>query len=351
MSLPLFAIPGPCTTFDGTPAPAAPQADAGDAAASDAGDAAPSGPRPYLSIADAVKVCSLVERCPSLPYSIGLSLAVPIVQGQFVTCVHTLASPVPPSRLGFELQRGVLARIAAARTCQEALDATPTELLYGADPRCPAAGSPSGCRDGAHAVFCGDSGYGTYSTCVSGHGGASCLEVDVPDGGGRFGVCGTGTCDQAVPESRCEGTTVVTCDPRQYKLATAFDCAWLGLACGRVADTVFTCVTPGGDQRCPGFPIATCNGDEMRFCVASDAPRWSTFECGEIGATCAGGMRQDGSGPPPFCLKKGAKCSPQDAELGGCAGSAIDLCVDGALTQFDCARVGKQCDRAARACL
>lgn len=346
---PLFAIPGPCTTFDGD-SPRAEGTDAGDAA-SDAGDAAPSGPRPYLSVDDAVRVCALVERCPSLPYSIELSLGVAVQAGRFGACVHALASPVPSSRLGFELQRGVLAKVATARTCQEALDATPTELLYGADPRCPV-GAQSGCHDPTHAVYCGDAGYGTYSSCFDGHGGGSCLEIDVPDGGGKFGVCGTGPCDEAVPESRCEGTVVFTCDPRQYKLATAFDCAWLGLACARVADTVFTCVTPGqSDLRCPAFGLAQCDGDVARLCSGGEVPRWSTFACGDIGATCAGGMSDNGAGPPPFCLRKGADCSPLDAELGACVGTTIDLCVDGSLRRFDCASVGKQCDPVARACL
>src|SRR5881275_927490 len=70
VSLPLLAIPGPCTTFDGD-SPSAP--DAGD----DAADAAPT-PTSYLSLDDAVSVCSLVGRCQTLQYSIAVSLAISV---------------------------------------------------------------------------------------------------------------------------------------------------------------------------------------------------------------------------------------------------------------------------------
>src|SRR5687767_8265748 len=141
VALPLLAIPGPCTTFDGE-SPSSPAIDAGpDTVDAPFADVVPLGPQPYLSIEDAARACSLVARCPTLPISIGLSLGVPVAPDQFATCVHFLASPIPPSRLGFDLQRSVLAKIAAAKDCKEALAAAPIELLYGADPRCADAGT------------------------------------------------------------------------------------------------------------------------------------------------------------------------------------------------------------------
>jgi hypothetical protein len=285
----------------------------------------------------------------TLPVSLGLSIALPVASDQFASCVHFLASPVPPSRPGFELHRGVLESAVGASTCHEALAAMPTELLFGADPRCPeVAGSV--CYDESHAVFCGDQGFGTFSRCSETRGGTKCVEIDVD--GGRAGVCARGPCEGNIPEARCEKTTLHTCDPRSYKLEIRFDCAWMGLKCSVGPEGYQTCVSADGDDaRCPTFGVATCEGDRVRFCTGGEALRWSTFSCGEIGATCQGGMLADGGGPLPFCLHADARCSPLDASVGACAGDVIDLCVDGAPVSFDCASIGKRCDPRARACL
>lgn len=346
VSMPLLALPGPCTTFDDEEVPSA-EGDSGTA------DATPPVPPALLELTDAVRACSLVARCPSLQASVGLSLAIPVAAGEFGSCVQMLAGPMPPSRPGLALAKGVLTRVAAARSCQEALDAMPVELLYGADERCPEASSPR-CRGETHVAYCDRaSGFGRYARCSADRGGPTCVAIEV-DGGATVSGCGIlpepGTCDGFVHESECQGTAVYSCDPRDYKVATRFDCAWLGLRCGASAKGGVTCLTSdGSDLPCTTLLGSSCEGARVRFCV--EPGRYSTFDCGEIGATCVGGADDGSAGPRPFCLRRGAECSPLDPSVGSCDGSTIELCVDGRRARFDCARAGKQCDRAKRACL
>ena len=96
VSLPLLAIPGPCTTFDGE-SPSAPIVDAGESDATDAStpDVVPLGPQPYLFLEDAVRACSLIARCPTLALSVGLSIAVPVASGTASLSADDEPSPVP----------------------------------------------------------------------------------------------------------------------------------------------------------------------------------------------------------------------------------------------------------------
>lgn len=341
----MLAIPGPCTTFDGD-APSAP--DAGGSADVDASPTATT----YLSLDDAIAVCSLVARCPTLQYSIALSVAIPVDQHQFPACVQTLAGQIPASRLGIDLQRGALAGVVGKKDCGEALAALPVELLAD-DPRCVVGRA---CGSATTAVACNDSGtetLGTLNRCAPDLGGPSCSVVSLPNDGGSYAVCSEGACTGTfVADAHCEGTVLKTCDPTYSKIKTTFDCAWLGLGCGQGAQGYATCVSPESSAKCPGFNAADCAGDTMRYCVAAEAqPSWSTFACADVGATCRGGRFADGGGTPPICTPKDGECSPYDADMGACDGSRISLCVDGKRVSFDCATAQKQCDRTARACL
>ncbi len=350
LSLPLFAVPGPCTTFDDEVARSAPPvvADAG-AQDTSAADAPVIGPRAYLSLDDAVRACALVARCPTLPVSIGLSIAVPVAPDQLATCVHFLASPVSPTRLGFARQQGVLQRVAAAKDCKEALAAMPTELLYGADPRCNDAGSaPSSCWDETHVLYCGGDGFGVLYQCGDDRGGDKCLTYSTPDAG-TGAACATRTCDAFVPDAFCEnGSILRACDPRGSKLETVFDCAWQGLTCALTSPASPDCVGAEDRTPCPRYGFAECSGDRVRFCTSGEPPQWSTFDCAAVGARCEG---SGGDTQRPFCIHRSAKCSPLDASVGTCSGTRISLCVDGESVSFDCATVGKTCDPGAKACL
>jgi hypothetical protein len=214
-----------------------------------------------------------------------------------------------------------------------------------------------GCIDQSEAVACDDNGggniLGTVSRCAVDLGGPQCTNVSLPNDGGTFGVCSEGACTGTfVPDSHCEGTVLKTCDPTYSKIKTTYDCAWLGLKCGKGTTSSATCVSPTTDAKCPGFGAADCSGDTARHCVATQSQQsWSTFACGEIGATCEGGRLSDGGGSPPICTPKNAECSPYDPDMGACEGSHISLCVDGKRVSFDCATQQKQCDPNARACL
>jgi hypothetical protein len=345
LSLPALAIPGPCTTFDGD-SPAPPDA-AADAADADAGLTS------YLDFGDAIAVCSLVAKCPTLPYSIGLSLAIPLDSRYFGACMQMLAGRIPPSRRGLELQRGVLQQLVGKGTCNDALAAVPVELLAD-DTRC-AAGHA--CLSATEAVSCDDGGtgqtFGSLSRCAATLGGPKCLSFTVD--GGTYALCAEGTCTDTHDEAQCNGSTLVTCS-RTNGFRYSFDCAWVGLGCGTADGGGFpytTCLAPDGDEACPGFNASDCLADSARYCVAvSASPAWSRFACADVGATCVGGRFADG-GAPAICTPPPASsdCSPYDGDIGTCTDSTIALCVDGKRTDYDCATLGKQCDRNARACL
>ncbi len=341
VSLPLLAFPGPCTTFDGE-SPSEPDAGVDvDAAPPDA---------TYLSLADAVSVCVLVGRCPTLQYSIGLSLGIPLDQKELPACVQMLAGKIPSSRRGLELQRGALARIVSKKDCGEALETLPVELI--ADQRC---NIRRGCNNATEAVACDDSSgqlIGTINRCATDRGGPQCTTVTLPNDGGTYGVCSEGACTGTfVADAHCEGTKLVTCDPQFSKIKSTFDCAWVGLGCGKGSSDYATCLSPEMSAKCPGFGAADCFGDTMRYCISGDSQQsWSTFACAEVGASCEGGRFVDGGGVPPVCTPKDAECSPFDADIGACDASNVALCVDGKRLSFDCATLGKQCDRVAKGC-
>jgi hypothetical protein len=342
-SLPALAIPGPCTTFNGD-SPAPPDAGA---------DVADAGVLGYLVIDDAIAVCSLVAGCPTLPYSIGISLAVPVDSRYFGSCVQMLAGRIPPSRRGLELQRGVLQKIVGKRSCDEALAVLPVELLVD-DTRCNVG---NGCSNNA-AIACDDGGtgqkLGTLSRCAPGLGGPTCRSFPVD--ASAYALCAEGPCTATHSEAHCEADSLVTCDLAN-DFSLGFDCTWVGLGCGTADGGGFpytTCLAPEDDARCPGFGASGCSGDSARYCVAvSSSPAWSRFACADVGASCVGGRFVDGGGTPAICspAPATADCSPYDPDVGTCAGTIVALCVDGQRTTYDCAKLGKRCDPGARACL
>jgi hypothetical protein len=347
-SLSLLSIPGPCTTFDGD---SASTPDAGDDGA-DASDAAPA-PSGYLTLDEAVSVCSLVVRCQTMQYSIGISLAIGVDARDFSACIQTLAGLVPPSRRGFALQQGALKKVAAETECGNALAQLPVELLA-QDPRC---GTGRGCYTPTSAVECSDSGaggelIGTLSRCAEGLGGPKCLAVQLPGDAGTAAVCAEGVCTSStVTDYKCEGSVVHTCDPQYSTLEIKFDCAWVGLACGKGLKGIDTCVDPTSSDLCPGFGASDCSGDTARYCVAGESQQsWSRFACAEVGASCVGGRLIDGGGKPAICTPKNGECSPYAADIGACNGNVVSLCVDGKRMSYDCSKQGKQCDPGARGC-
>src|SRR5262249_6430319 len=154
-----------------------------------------------------------------------------------------------------------------------------------------------------------------------------------------------------IPDIRCDGTILRSCDPRTTKARTSFECGWLGLACGKGGGGYTTCITPGGDLRdggpeCPVLGTTQCAGPTLRACTIWNEYQWTTFECGEVGASCRGGGIQ----VPAFCLPPGAECTPTDRDVGTCDEAGIVLCLGGSRITFDCSSVSLACDSAAKAC-
>jgi hypothetical protein len=360
LSLGVAFLPGPCTTFDGE-SPGKIEPEAGVDAQPDVVDA---GPSTYLSLQDAARVCSLVAQCGTLPYSIELSIGIAVDIDHFAACLHTLSSPIPPSRRGVSLQRAVLADIAKAGSCLQALAATPLELVaVPPDNRCTAPGTRTCADNGRAAIYCpnpptdGGTYAGTYARCGETRGGTSCVEVTIPDSGGvKVGVCGIGPCaDASIGEAYCEQgnpSVLHTCDPNTYRLETRYDCALVGLDCRRLGSGALTCFLPGFETACPYFGAADCVGDTARFCTAVDsAGRWSTLACGEIGSECKGGYDiQTRIGAPPTCVPKERECTPFDSDIGLCDGDAIRVCLSGKRDKFDCASIGRRCNASRHSC-
>src|SRR5262249_22772969 len=149
------------------------------------------------------------------PYSIILSIGVPVFPNEFGACVDFLSSPVAKSRLGFDKQQSVFRAIADAedggtRDCNVALSLLPIELLANGgqvpDPRCTQ--SRNGCLDSQTVIACGgDSGVGTLTRCAPTRGGPNCKVPVIPEAG-VFGICFEEDCVGGIPSSFCENGTV-----------------------------------------------------------------------------------------------------------------------------------------------
>ena len=330
----LAACAGSCTTFNGVTVPP-PITDAAiDVAIDVAVDAAPdAGPpaRSLLSMQDAARVCALAAKCPYLSPSLQGSNAVPADPSNFSLCMHWLAGPFPPDRLGFGLQQQSVACMAKASTCEQAGACVAIEYLNPTDARCADAGAEAGigCADngatvlscsGLYAVHCTTGYYAPGTMCTKGIGnlygcalGANCLITSACVGSSVFDECGS-------------------TDNLHYRL----NCDYAGYDCSEVPDgSLIGCLS--GNEAYPCTTLDTsCAADGVTAQVC-DGYDYSLYDCASLGGTCS---NKGGGG---LCATKSDKCTPFDANVNMCSGSVVSLCVGGQPRTFDCSSIGMSC--------
>jgi hypothetical protein len=304
-----------CTVFDGLTVP---PPDVG----------AP--PPHYLTLERGVIACSLVFRCPLLAQAIARSIGVPASDVSFSSCMSWLSGPLSPTRFGLDVQTDMLACVASATGCSEAMACASVEPLAADDPRC--AGAPFDQCPASDLLA--DCAGGFAMRCFSPHFG--------PGSECRLGIAGKGACalsgcspDTAGPP-RCTSGVFVQCDPTT-NLRVAQSCTAVGLQCPEGAEGAEAqCATADGIFPCddPGKTECSPDGERARVC---DGASKSEFDCKALGGHC---VIEDGRAR---CDAPGSTCSPTEPWVDRCAGSTISLCVGGRAESFDCAAVGLSC--------
>ncbi|WP_438025660.1 hypothetical protein [Sorangium sp. So ce233] len=311
------SIAAGCTVFDGLTAAPAPGDDAG------------ANGEAYLDLAGAVRACSLVFRCERLALGVATSIGVPADEASFSRCVSWLAGPIPEDRAGFEVQRSLLACVAAAASCEAALACPFLEPVLAGDPRC-APAAEDACADGEarrcaerYLDRCASPRFSPGSVCRVGAGGHA--------------RCALGACLPATHgPARCNGNTLILCE-QSSRLRVAMDCTTLGLTCAEGAQGVSAiCGANGAILPCdePGSVACSPDGARARICTGAVA---SEIDCGAIGGACVA----EGAGAR--CARPSDACAPSDEGVDACEGTVLSLCVAGQRAAFDCASAGLGC--------
>jgi hypothetical protein len=338
VALLLVAAAASCSVFNGLTVPEAGAAD--DAAGTDdtsvdgaGGPDVPMGactddfPGAYLSLLDGARVCSMLARCPALPFSLVASHAVPPGRSDvFSACMHWVSGPLPPTHVGINSQRTVLQCIAKANACQDALNCVALVSVAQNDPRCNADGGPPPqlCLDPNTVLRCD---YPVIFNCPNEYFGAGAYCGPTADGGADCitGMLPTGqTCG-----AFCASNIEKACEANDL---FAVNCDSQGLTCG-VADGGLTECVSGGTVNCSAGSIR-CGGDTVWVCAAAffETP----YECAAEGEGCVGGDF-------PRCTPKTPDCTPEDSDINVCNGSTLSVCVDGRHRCVDCAAIGQSC--------
>jgi len=322
-----------CTTFDGVGLPP-PVPDAStDVVTVDvhAEDTTPPVPAGYLQISEAARLCSLAFQCdPYLSSSALTAMAVPVDPVNYSLCMHWMAGPIPPDRVGIAVQAQTLQCIAAATTCAAAGSCISLENVAPSDPRCAGAGPDAGdhCGDDGGTVFrcgqryllhCGSAYYAPGSVCMA--------DVDGTHWCALGNNCST--------QNSCIGTINDYCGNGSV-LEFGINCAYDGYTCGMAVNDdsgITSCYTGNMDLQC-GSPGSTCAGTTLQVC---DGSNLSNFDCAALGDTCST------QGGAAICVGTNDTCTPFDTSVNQCNGSSVSLCIGGHPVNFDCASIGKSC--------
>jgi hypothetical protein len=282
-----------------------------------------------------VRACRWVLECPHLAPSLTRSIALPIDDRSFSLCLHWMAGPLPVGRPGLEVQRGLLEQVAAAQTCDEALQAVWVEDIDpDTDARCAGFGNSYQCEDDV-ATDCVD---GTVTRCDSPRfaPGAECMQTPPPPP--VLSACASGTC-VSDPEQlgSCADEIGTLCIAN---LAVDVPCAPLGLRCGN--PEVFCAPEGAFGTDCTGPGNARCAAGDKRVQVCAGKLLASDYDCTAIES---GSCAADG---PARCVRPGAACTILAADAGAdggstlgagvdvCNGNSLRACVDGQAIAIDC---------------
>lgn len=298
-----------------------------------AADGGPSGSG-YLSLGEAVKLCSQLQICPKLGDSIVFSLLIPLQDVAFPICVDRLTGPLPPGRPGVAQQAQSLSCAAKATSCATAAGCFPYESVQPSDPRCQ--GFDGGTTDGGTATgACSPDGKSVYNCQYNQivhcdhpyfYPGSTCL-VD-PTGVPRCAVAQSCTATQTT----CSGSVVQYCGAVS-NFVYGEDCSFWGATCGNdqsanVQDCILNGLTPfcsTDDVQCISNRLRTCSGGFF-----------SEYDCLALGGTCE-------SAPAPHCVLAGPKCKHGDPNLDKCSGNQLPVCLAGQPKTLDCTSFGLAC--------
>ncbi len=294
----------------------------------------------YLSRTEAAKACRWMFKCPLLELNLESSLGLIGSDTNFALCMNWLAGPVPPTRVGRDIQQASLKCIARATTCGEASACLAVEGFYNDDPRCDAGADSAflladhcegtsgiDCTDGV-AFHCGAASYGGTAQCLVDEGGVvGCGQLDP-----------AGTCPFRV--TACDPVTGNFSDCSQgTQIDVSFSCQAVGSVCGDAgpeAGHKFDCLTNGSYQKCNvALFVNKCVGDLVETCNGNGTV--SQLDCAAIGRHCS---QAEGK---PLCITSTDSCSPFSLGQNQCMGSTISSCIAGKKVQFDCACGGMTC--------
>lgn len=318
-----------CTTFDGE------KASLGEGAGGGGGESQIDSQGGFLSLGDAVLLCSRVFTCPYMRPSVLASMALPLDDKQFSACVSWATNPLPANRPGRQTQAALLQCAAKGKTCAESTGCMWYEAVASDDPRCQGATSsgPKSCStDGRSSLYacpnyiehCDSPVYASGSVCTLD-------QASEPYCGVPATTCQNGS---------CEGNKLHICY-FQGQPDSVIDCAALGYECGSDSVGQPKCLSNGIAKACgSGVALASaaCSGDRVAVC---DGDYIFEFDCTKLGGTC-----ENLSGTPR-CAVASDECSPSDAGIDACSGTSISLCAKGKKESFDCASLGLTCKPAA----
>jgi hypothetical protein len=288
------------------------------------------------TFADAARVCALVGRCPQLNLSLILSNGIPADPFSYSLCLQWLAGELPSSRVGLPLQRANIACMAHAEH-DGGLDA------------CSAAGACVGYEAiASNDPRCGQSA--PTSSCLTPTDVLRCdyqsiYHCAMPDFGpnmkcmkgsdGQY-ECGSAGCNDA-GLSQCLGDLIDGCDTA-YDLVSDINCASVGQRCGEdpSGQNGIVCLTsPGQFMTCNTAGQMICNAGKVEVCADGAFSEWDCTSIGETCTTAGGGAR--------CAAARDGACSPYDPGIDVCNGSVLTACVDGARVCLDCASIGLGC--------
>ncbi len=330
---------GPAAGDDATTVVNPPGNDGGGDASLDAeGGVDLSGFPSYLSVDDAVKLCSRMFDCSGLSATLRYSTGIAFQDGNFSNCVDTFSGPLPPEVATFlPAQQKLLSCVLGATSCNAQLACFPYEVVAPGDPRClDDAGNLSidSCNgndlldcnqlDGGLVFHCGSTGFPDASFCSN-----------------EVGDCITSpTCADSM--FGCNGTVLTGCDTGEdggdygyYGL----DCAIYGQTCrpmGFNSDCFVGSVE--GDGCGTGSPLASCPSDFDNTVQVCTQDSINLINCSELGATCT--QLQSFA----YCALAGATCTAFDANVNVCDASGnLSMCVRGQPVTYSCKNAGLTC--------
>jgi hypothetical protein len=325
-----------CTAFD-FPPPSAGSSDAAvDAPLADVTiDAVDAGsPSAFLDPADAARLCSLLFQCPHLDDAIALSIALPVDTPSsplnFSACMDWVAGPIDPGRLGLAQQRALLAGVAAAGDCATAGAALPVQPAASTGTcglTCATTSALATCSaaEGTFVLPCQPPYFGQTGACFATDAGALCVST---------GACPAGLSCSA------DTTTLVDCLAPGNATSVSYDCTLTARQCAAITKNgLADCVIPTHNTApCPLHDARdACDGTSVLAC-AGGLTAQTEFDCSAVGRTCQVSTAGDAR-----CVSATDTCTPFDPDQNQCSGTAIQVCVGGAPSSFDCTSIGKSC--------